>query len=119
MGVTQLYQPAGSNLCGQTCVAMLAGTSIEAVCHMLGKHGSTRTRDIVRALRHYGYRAESRAKRLALGALPLGDGILNYHWSERRMGHWLLYINGHIYDPYFGPPSSTGRATSYIAFSKR
>lgn len=43
-----IQQPIGSNLCGQTCIAMILDTTIEAVCHEMGKRGKTRTKDLVR-----------------------------------------------------------------------
>jgi hypothetical protein len=50
-----IYQPPGSSLCGQTCVAMLAGISLEeSISAFNGKRGGTLTRDVVDAFRKLG-----------------------------------------------------------------
>jgi hypothetical protein len=49
------YQPPGSSLCGQTCVAMIAGITLEeSIEAFRGKKGGTRTKEVVAALRKLG-----------------------------------------------------------------
>ena len=43
-----ILQPVGSNMCGQACIAMIAGISIEEAVKAVGHRHSTKTREIVR-----------------------------------------------------------------------
>jgi hypothetical protein len=95
---------------------MLAGVTIDDACKVIGKRGATRTRDIVKALRHYGFACPDRPTRLhRMDALP-SDAVIKYSWPGRSKGHWLLRVDGHTYDPEFGPPPEGGRVTSCILF---
>lgn len=120
----QLYQPSGSNLCGQTCVAMLVDVSIDAVCQVMGKRGCTRTIDIQRALIFYGYDVQDVVTGLKPDALLPDDAIVNWHWPKQSRGHWLLRFQGRTYDPDGIPPRPNmrvrpgGWVSKYIAFRK-
>ena len=41
-------------LCGQACVAMIAGVSVDEVIRVMNNDKSTGKKDIERALEHYG-----------------------------------------------------------------
>jgi hypothetical protein len=107
----ELKQPLGSNLCGQTCVAMLADTSIEAVCHLMRTRGKTRTRDVVRALRYYGFTVPNRLIRVMDTIEPLPKTCI-VKVPHARGWHWMLFYEGRVYDP--GTPLCLGRVTSYL-----
>ena len=52
--ICHLQQPKDSHLCGQTCVAMITGVSIEKSIEVFGTRGGTRTKQVVAALRKFG-----------------------------------------------------------------
>jgi len=48
-------QPEGSSLCGQACVATIAGVSLEESIRAFdGTRGGTRTKQVINALRKFG-----------------------------------------------------------------
>ena len=85
-------------LCGQACVAMIAGVSVEDVIRIMDK--ATGKKDIERALAHYGIRqAKSMAK--ADNSTPLPP-VCILKVLLPRYSHWVLYYHGKYYDPEFG-----------------
>lgn len=100
-----ISQPEGSYCCGQCCVAMIAGRSLEVVKKAMGKNGSTTTRVIQKGLKKLGVRHKAgrlRAIRGDLSKLP-HTGILKVAAPWRRSGwHWVLKHNRKIYDPARG-----------------
>lgn len=113
--------------CGQTCLAMVTGVSVEEVERTLGKTGSTRTADLVRWLRKQGWECEDRLQKVGLpeqiGIKPLWaiakvaqrapDGRLKPNW------HWVVLWEGQWFDPerpgHSRPP---GEWTSYLRLTK-
>src|SRR6266568_1419136 len=116
-----LFQPAGSNLCGQTCVAMLCETTISEAIALIGKKGLTRAKDLVRALQKKGFLICGPVIHSAsaeIHCIPLPENaILNYHWKGRSSGHWIVRWQGNNYDPESGAACG-GRVTSYIEVCK-
>lgn len=118
-----LFQPRGSNLCGQTCVAMLTEMSISDATSLVGKKGLTRAKDLVLALRKKGFLTCGPVIARANNPLP-ENAILNFHWKGRANGHWVVRWEGKEYDPdamvcghgVFSAPG--GRVTSYIELEK-
>ena len=79
-------------LCGQACVAMIAGVSVEDVIRVMNNNDkSTGKKDIERALEHYGIR-QAKTMTKADNRTPLLPGY----------SHWILYAHGKYYDPEFG-----------------
>src|SRR5258708_5495710 len=111
------YQTPGDNQCGQVCVAMLVDMPRAHICALMDKWGTTRTKDLVRILKYYGYEAGPRAITIKCAAPLPGNAILKYRWEGRSMGHWVLIWGGKFFDPAgmgvlyssLGP----GRFTSY------
>lgn len=113
-----LLQPRGSNLCGQTCVAMLAETTLEKAILLVGKKGLTRPKDLIQALQKTGFLARGPVLRLASTTVALPENaILNYHWKGRSNGHWIVRWQGENFDPE-GGTARGGRVTSYIEICK-
>jgi hypothetical protein len=105
-----IRQPEGSSLCGQACIAMVAGVSLEraiaAVGH--GRRGGTVTREIVRALRSLGVECAEKLrsvnrKRPVLPKRAIVN-ICKYvvrpdGKRKQRFAHWMVTWDGEIYDP--------------------
>lgn len=93
-----IHQPPGSGSCGQACVAMAAGVTIEEAVRVIGKDGDTGAGDLVRGLRALGVTC----KRLPVySRLRLDQyAILGIVYLDNdRTGHWMLLWDGTIYDP--------------------
>jgi hypothetical protein len=105
-----LLQPHDSGVCGQTCVAMAAGVSIDAAVAAVGvsssnDEGGTFADDMVRGLQklgvkcgqptEYGRRGSKRLRQLPERAIMGIDGYQQ---------HWVLLWDGFVYDPGIGWP---------------
>lgn len=96
-----LRQPTPTT-CGQACVAMLAGVSVEAAMRATGKRGSTRTTDVVRGLQTLGLRCGGRlvpAPRVR-GLVP--TALVRCSLLGRSGWHWVVWHHGRFYDPMWG-----------------
>jgi len=112
--INHIQQPEGSNLCGQCCVAMLAGISLEKSIELVGKRGSTRPKDLARALTKLGFECDGYRVRIRGHwasehrrnyHLQLSDiAILTVQIPGKKMWHWVLYAGGNFYDPSFRTP---------------
>lgn len=119
----RLVQPEGSALCGQACVAMAAGVSLDRAIEAVG-HGSPRgtcTSEVVRALRALGVPCADRLRRVGRVKPVLPKrGVLAIHrpaGNKRSVHwHWMLTWDGEIYDPGGRWPEGYDgwRITSYL-----
>lgn len=112
-----VLQPAGSNQCGQACVAMVAGVSIEKVIGAIGHRHSTKTREIVAALKALGVECDPRLKRFKNPLLELRTmkiAIIKVRFNGRLMGHWVVWNDGKILDPAGNAATKIGRWTSFL-----
>lgn len=107
--IKHLRQPPGSRLCGQTCVAMITGVSIDKVVEIIGHTRGTRIKELSKGLVKLGYLCDNKLKNLSkkkpiLEQLP-ELAIVNSRWrSEHRKtpgGHWVVWCNARVYDPEF------------------
>lgn len=97
--IQYIKQPTGY-LCGQACVAMLAGVTVEEVVAVMNNDKGTGKKEIAKALEHYGIRqAKTMTKADNTSVLPKAC-ILKVLLP--RYGHWVLYYDGKYYDPEFG-----------------
>lgn len=95
-----LRQPTNQT-CGQTCVAMLADVPVEEVCAAIGKRGSTKTRDVISALRAFGLRCHHRL--VPLSSAPLAVRAVAKVSPPRGSGwHWVVWADGRYFDPQVG-----------------
>jgi hypothetical protein len=120
-----LQQPEGSSLCGQTCVAMIAGITLEeSIAAFGGKRSGTRTKDLVAALRKLGIDCgDPPLARIKYQCYP-DTCIVKLHFDNKTHTHWTLWHNGRYYDPdftgqytlncYKGKYPEGVRATSYL-----
>ncbi len=102
--ISHLLQPKGSNQCGQTCVAMLLGTSVEKACELVGTKGKTETFQLVHALREGGVRCADRRYRCRfhydLPSIAILFGrVYAYGEFTPKCAHWMLWYNHQILDP--------------------
>lgn len=111
--MTPLTQPTKKS-CGQTCVAMIAGVSLERAaiaCDRPLRKG-TNTKAIVRALNLLGVRCAQRMNRMPSrvrneGAPPPQRAILRVNQPGRNW-HWILLWDGVIYNPSLEEYASLG-----------
>jgi hypothetical protein len=116
--LTLIRQPPKTALCGQCCVAMVAGVSLERATEAVG-HGRTSgtdTREIIAALRKLGLRCADRCRRISRARPEYPQrAILVARRNDCRKYHWLLSWDGVIYDPEDDWPQYNGwRITSYL-----
>lgn len=124
MQPTRLLQPEGSSLCGQTCVAMAAGVSLDRAIEVVGhsKNAGTTTKEIVTALRALGVPCADKL-RVVSRALPvLPKRALLYigrtQGNKRsEVSHWMLTWDGTVYDPGGRRPDGYPgcKITSYLS----
>ncbi len=87
-------------LCGQACVAMMAGVSVDEVIRVMNNDKASGKKDIERALAHYGIRqAKTMTKADNSTVLP---PVCILKVLLPRYSHWVLYVHGKYYDPEFG-----------------
>ena len=94
-----IHQPT-EFLCGQACVAMIAGMSVEDVIRVMNNDQATGKKDIERALAHYGIR-QAKTMTKADNRTPLPP-VCILKVLLPRYSHWVLYAHGKYYDPEFG-----------------
>jgi hypothetical protein len=94
-----LIQPSGSYCCGQACIGMLLGWSIEDVQKVMGKKGKTRTKDIVKFLNDFGCKCSMRRIFLYGRSKSISSGILWLKHPTLNKFHWVLLWRGNLYDP--------------------
>ena len=107
--IKHLRQPVGSSLCDQTCVAMVAGVSLDEAIEAVGCTRGTRIKELADGLNKLGFICDRKLKTLSKKK-PLTEqlpstAIVNTKWrSEHRKtpgGHWVVWHNERIYDPEF------------------
>ncbi len=97
--INYIKQPT-DYLCGQACVAMLAGVTVEEVVSVMKTDKGTGKKDIEKALNYYGiYQAKTMTKVDNFSVLPKAC-ILKVLLP--KYSHWILYYDGKYYDPEFG-----------------
>jgi len=107
-----LKQPTNYT-CGQTCVAMLAGITVEKAIEVVDKKGDTSGNDLIKALNKLNIKCSDRLER-SKGKLPK-LAIIKYTWKNRikEGSHWILCNNGKFYNPYYGVLDSPFTNDSY------
>ena len=112
--ITYVPQPT-PYLCGQACVAMLAGVTAEEVAAVMNNDKGTGKKDIARALAHYSI-PQAKTMTKADNATPLPE-VCILKVLLPRYGHWVLYAHGTYYDPEFGVSQTLypkARVQSYL-----
>lgn len=96
-----IMQPPGSWLCGQTCVAMIAGITLEQSIRIFGKRSGTTTKQVIRALRETGIECGDILIRARNHERP-AFCMAVVHFRGERYTHWTIWKNGRYYDPAIG-----------------
>ena len=96
----QYIQQPTEYLCGQACVAMIAGVSVEDVIRVMNNDKATGKKEIERALEHYGIK-QAKTMTKADNSTPLPPVCL-LKVLFPRYSLWVLYDHGKYYDPEFG-----------------
>ncbi len=102
--IRHVKQPRGSTLCGQACLAMLLGQTLdEVVCGMGGWRRPTTTRQLSRHLERYGWRSAGRLRRLSPRTAWPETAIFKLVWKRGgrpvdRNWHWVLWAEGRFWD---------------------
>ena len=118
-----IAQPKGSNLCGQTCVAMIAGITLDESIKVFGKSGCTTTKDVASALRKLGIPCDDRVIRIRKGENPISVGtvvkmvVLHCDKWPKHCSHWVVLYGELYYDPAASVGIGYGdgvRITSYL-----
>lgn len=107
--IRAIVQPPETGMCGQACVAMAAGCSLEEAAHAVGltviKEPGTLAPDLVKGLRRLGMRVgvcKTYAYKKQVSLMP-NFAILKII-DEQLWSHWVLLKGGYIYDPGIGHP---------------
>ena len=122
-----VQQPMGSKQCGQACVAMLCGVSIERAIGLVGKKAGTKTKELARACRKLGYHCDSRLSVIGQNynwLLAQENMLVKITWEATKTAwHWIVVHDRSIYDPAWGNVITDGfevfellqgRPTSYL-----
>jgi hypothetical protein len=99
--INDIFQPSGSNLCGQTYVAVIAGVSLEeSIAAFGGKRGATRTKEVAAALRKLGIDfGDPLLVRMKGQEMPI-TCIAKLRFDDNRNNtHCTLWHKGQFYDP--------------------
>lgn len=118
-------QPRGSSLCGQACVAMVLGCSLDEACAIVERPSGTRTLDLVRALSGRGLEVGVRLRPWRGGPLP-PLAMLKVKFQGKARFHWVLARNGVVLDPMRRRPRPfhpslwkrrRGRVTAFLSIA--
>lgn len=116
-----VQQPPRSRLCGQACVAMLTGVTLDAAAATMGHRHGTRTREVVAALGAVA--AGHRLTTLRRRREPPSPALCKVTW--KRGSHWVIWAAPDVYDPDLPAPLNQdvwlcrlarvgGRVTSFL-----
>lgn len=103
-----LQQPDNSNLCGQTCVAMITGRPLQDVIDVIGRGGThftgSRKANLQKAFTALGKGTLGPVIQLRStteGQPPMkGTYIVRIRWSQKpQRSHFVVLHNGVVYDP--------------------
>jgi hypothetical protein len=102
--------------CGQACIAMLSGYSIDDVIKTMKTKGPTSIGQLTEGLDYYGIKHAEKNKRISKKNPKYSDiSILTVHMPEYT--HWVLHYRGKFYDPEFGVLDNchpNGKITSFL-----
>lgn len=103
--------------CGQACIAMITGKSIEDVIHDMKTSGPTSIGQLIDILDAYGVKHGEKNTRISKkNPAPHEFSILTVH-TNKGYTHWTLLYDGKYYDPEFGLIEGAyphGKITSFL-----
>lgn len=95
-------QPTGTNLCGQACVATIAGIELDAARKACGTSGKTDGTHLRSALRSLGFTVGERMKKGRPINLTNQLAVLKYQDDKKSLRHWVVFDGRKYYDPAAG-----------------
>jgi hypothetical protein len=115
----------GASMCGQCCLAMILGKTLDEVASLVGHRRSTFSRELIAVLRAHGYDVPDRMQRRPLPQ-KYSRALLKAS-SKRGRKHWLLLWDSRLFCPDLGPdPIAYGgydqdgwKITSYLPLEKK
>lgn len=104
--------------CGQACIAMITGRTVETVIKDMRTSGSTSIGQLIEILDFYGVKhAEKNTRISKKNPQPHKYSILTVH-TNGGYTHWVVLYDNKYYDPEFGlidGEYTYGRITSFLA----
>ena len=97
-------QPPGTRLCGQACLAMLTGRSLEEAVETVGHCRGTKTKELAKALRSLGSSCGDRLVPFGKRGVPEGFRGLGKLRSGSGSWHWVVLWDSYAIDPLVGRP---------------
>lgn len=107
--------------CGQACIAMIAGKTIEEVIKDMKTSGPTSIGQLIEALELYGIKHSEKNTRISKkNPAPFEYSILTVH-ANAGYTHWVVLYDNKYYDPEFGlidGEYTYGKITSFLGIYK-
>lgn len=100
-----ISQPPGSLICGQCCIAMVTGRSLDDVVAFMGLRGNFPS-NMRKAASHFGIKLSRHATPLTVGNGP--EGKVGVAQVQSKVGapisftHWIAWDGQEWYDPLKG-----------------
>ena len=117
----KLIMQSTPETCGQACIAMIAGKTVEDVIKDMKTSGPTSIGQLIEALDFYGIKHAERNTRISKkNPVPHEFSILTVH-TNNGYTHWTLLYDGKYYDPEFGlieGEYTYGKITSFLGIYK-
>ena len=111
-----IMQPTFST-CGQACIAMITGKSVEEVIKDMKTDGPTSIGQLIEILDFYGIRHAEKNKRISKkNPVPYEYSILTVH-TNAGYTHWAVLCDNRYFDPEFGLIEGEyihGKITSFL-----
>lgn len=116
MNISFQQQPENTNLCGQCCVAMILGCSLEEAIKLVGTRGTTRVKHLRESLEVQGFVVGDRINAKKYDLQPGRMYLARVHWFKGgNRTHWVVVNDQVIVDPAYGSdPEWTRGDLSYI-----
>ncbi len=113
----ELVMQTESTACGQACIAMITGKSIEEVIKDMKTSGATSIGQLIEILDVYGVKHAERNTRISKkNPMPYEYTILTVH-TNAGYTHWVVLYDGRYYDPEYGVIEGEypyGKITSFL-----
>jgi len=87
-----VMQPTDFSLCGQACVATIAGVSLEESIKAFGTRGGTHSRHVIKACKQLGISCGDKLIRLRKGTKKPDLCMVMFHFGDRINTHWVVFV---------------------------
>lgn len=104
-------QPQPSSCCGQACVAMIAGITLDDSMKIFGTKGGTYAKNVIFALQELNVPCGDKLIRISKHKNKSDFCIVLVHAKEdEKYLHWVVFENGTYHDPALGISSDVNGA---------